>query len=106
MSVLNIKPAEQCNYDMLSLGEIMLRLDPGEGASGRARVQGLGRRRRIQRRARTAPLLRPEGRRWPARSRTTTWAGCSRISSCRAAWRSVHVQWVTFDGMGRNRVRA
>ena len=29
MSVLNIKPAEQCNYDILSLGEVMLRLDPG-----------------------------------------------------------------------------
>jgi 2-dehydro-3-deoxygluconokinase len=30
MSVLTIKPAEQCNYDILSLGEVMLRLDPGE----------------------------------------------------------------------------
>ena len=29
MSVLNIKPAEQCTYDILSLGEVMLRLDPG-----------------------------------------------------------------------------
>jgi 2-dehydro-3-deoxygluconokinase len=31
MSSLNIKPAGSCKYDMLSLGEIMLRLDPGEG---------------------------------------------------------------------------
>jgi 2-dehydro-3-deoxygluconokinase len=30
MSVLSIKPAEQCKYDILSLGEVMLRLDPGE----------------------------------------------------------------------------
>ncbi len=29
MSVLNIKPAEQCKYDVLALGEVMLRLDPG-----------------------------------------------------------------------------
>lgn len=31
MSALNIKPAGSCAYDMLALGEIMLRLDPGEG---------------------------------------------------------------------------
>lgn len=30
MSGLNIKPTEQCKYDILSLGEVMLRLDPGE----------------------------------------------------------------------------
>lgn len=30
MSVLNIKPAESCRYDLISLGEIMLRLDPGD----------------------------------------------------------------------------
>ncbi|MBM3823396.1 MAG: sugar kinase [Verrucomicrobia bacterium] len=31
MPTLNIKPAGSCAYDMLALGEIMLRLDPGEG---------------------------------------------------------------------------
>ena len=31
MSILEIKPAEDCRYDLVSLGEIMLRLDPGEG---------------------------------------------------------------------------
>jgi 2-dehydro-3-deoxygluconokinase len=31
VSILNIKPAGSCKYDLLSLGEIMLRLDPGEG---------------------------------------------------------------------------
>ncbi len=31
MSVLNIKPAADCRYDIVSLGEVMLRLDPGEG---------------------------------------------------------------------------
>jgi 2-dehydro-3-deoxygluconokinase len=29
MPILDIKPAEQCKYDILSLGEVMLRLDPG-----------------------------------------------------------------------------
>src|SRR5699024_10614537 len=28
---LNVKPAEECRYDALSLGEVMLRLDPGDG---------------------------------------------------------------------------
>jgi 2-dehydro-3-deoxygluconokinase len=31
MSKFHIKPAGSCAYDLLSLGEIMLRLDPGEG---------------------------------------------------------------------------
>jgi 2-dehydro-3-deoxygluconokinase len=31
MSVLQVKPADQCSYDCISLGEIMLRLDPGFG---------------------------------------------------------------------------
>ena len=31
MSILNLKPAAQCSYDLVALGEIMLRLDPGEG---------------------------------------------------------------------------
>jgi 2-dehydro-3-deoxygluconokinase len=37
MSTLNIRPAESCQYDCLSLGEIMLRLDPGEGRVRTAR---------------------------------------------------------------------
>ena len=31
MATLQIKPAGSCKFDELSLGEIMLRLDPGEG---------------------------------------------------------------------------
>ncbi|MBP9900778.1 MAG: sugar kinase [Verrucomicrobia bacterium] len=37
MATLNIKPAAACRYDLLSLGEIMLRLDPGEGRIRTAR---------------------------------------------------------------------
>ena len=29
--VLNVKPASDCGFDMIALGEVMLRLDPGEG---------------------------------------------------------------------------
>jgi len=28
---MNIKPADKCKFDLVSLGEVMLRLDPGEG---------------------------------------------------------------------------
>src|SRR2546423_14333110 len=31
MAVLNIKPQSACRWDMVSLGEVMLRLDPGAG---------------------------------------------------------------------------
>ncbi|KPJ76221.1 MAG: sugar kinase [Deltaproteobacteria bacterium SG8_13] len=31
MAVLDIKPAKDCRFDQISLGEIMLRFDPGEG---------------------------------------------------------------------------
>src|SRR6188768_2958753 len=37
MATLNTKPAGSCAYDMLALGEIMLRLDPGEGRIHTAR---------------------------------------------------------------------
>jgi len=38
MPILDIKPAEACRFDMLALGEIMLRLDPGEGRVRTARA--------------------------------------------------------------------
>jgi 2-dehydro-3-deoxygluconokinase len=34
---LEIRPAEECRYDLVSLGEVMLRLDPGEGRVRTAR---------------------------------------------------------------------
>jgi len=37
MSLLKIKPAGSCQYDLIALGEIMLRLDPGEGRVRTAR---------------------------------------------------------------------
>jgi len=35
---LSIRPASQCRYDAVSLGEVMLRLDPGEGRIRTART--------------------------------------------------------------------
>src|SRR6185503_4775144 len=37
MPTLNVKPAGSCGFDMIALGEIMLRLDPGEGRIRTAR---------------------------------------------------------------------
>src|SRR5512141_3324469 len=37
MPALNIKPAGSCKYDLVALGEIMLRPDPGEGRVRTAR---------------------------------------------------------------------
>ncbi|MBE0545233.1 MAG: sugar kinase [Verrucomicrobia bacterium] len=37
MATLQIKPANQCAFDLIALGEIMLRLDPGEGRIRTAR---------------------------------------------------------------------
>ena len=34
---LNLRPREECRFDAVSLGEIMLRLDPGEGRIRTAR---------------------------------------------------------------------
>lgn len=31
MSVLDLRPAAECRWDLVSLGEVMLRLDPGDG---------------------------------------------------------------------------
>src|SRR5580765_904694 len=37
MTTLTLRPADECAYDMVSLGEVMLRLDPGEGRIRTAR---------------------------------------------------------------------
>jgi 2-dehydro-3-deoxygluconokinase len=34
---LTLRPQSECKYDLISLGEIMLRLDPGEGRIRTAR---------------------------------------------------------------------
>lgn len=37
MATLQIKPVDKCRFDMIALGEVMLRLDPGEGRVRTAR---------------------------------------------------------------------
>jgi 2-dehydro-3-deoxygluconokinase len=38
MADLKIKPAEKCRYDAVSLGEVMMRIDPGDVPTARARA--------------------------------------------------------------------
>ena len=58
--MIETRPAEECEFDIVALGEVMLRLDPGEG------------------RIRTARRSRP-GR---AAASTTSPAACARSSGC------------------------
>ena len=41
MSILPIRPTEDCQYDLVSLGEVMLRFDPGEARIHTARSFGV-----------------------------------------------------------------
>ncbi len=69
---LKIKSKQECRWDMLALGEIMLRFDPGDKRIWTTRIfRGLRRRRRIQRRAWSEALLRPRyGRRHRVRGQS------------------------------------
>ncbi len=101
---MKIKPAEDCQFDILSLGEVMLRLDPGDG------------------RVRTARTLKV----WEGGGEYNVARGLRRCFGMRAALASAFannevgrlledlilaggvdmsfVNWIDFDGVGR-RVR-
>src|SRR5512137_1312538 len=101
MSSLSVKPSETCKYDILSLGEIMLRLDPGEGRIHTTR----------------------EFRAWEGGGEYNVARGLRRCFGLRAAVVTAfadnpigrlledlmlqggvdtsHVKWVKFDGVGR-----
>jgi 2-dehydro-3-deoxygluconokinase len=49
MAELSIRPASASRFDAVSLGEVMLRLDPGAGRIRSARTLRLGGRRGVQR---------------------------------------------------------
>jgi len=101
MSVLNIKPAEQCDFDILSLGEVMLRLDPGaeriwttrtfkvwEGGGEYNVARGLRRCFGLRAALVSAIVDNPVGR----LLEDLLLQGGVDIS---------HVQWTKFDGIGR-----
>jgi len=101
MALLNIKSTEQCQYDILSLGEVMLRLDPGNGRISTARsfnvyegggeynvARGLRRCFGLRAALVTAIVDNPVGR----LLEDLLLQGGVDIS---------HVQWMKFDGIGR-----
>jgi 2-dehydro-3-deoxygluconokinase len=101
MSTLDIKPADQCKYDILSLGEVMLRLDPGkeriwttrtfrvwEGGGEYNVARGLRRCFGLRAALVTAIVDNPVGR----LLEDLLLQGGVDLS---------HVQWVKFDGIGR-----
>ena len=62
--VPTLRPSDECRCDLVALGEVMLRLDPGDGRIATTAkfdvCEGGG---RVQRRARAEALLRPARRR-------------------------------------------
>ena len=99
---LAIKPPESCRYDILSLGEVMLRLDPGEGRISRTRnfsvcegggeynvARGLRRCFGLRAAIATAIVDNPVGR----LLEDLILQGGVDMS---------HVKWAAFDGVGRS----
>ena len=78
MSGLAIRPKQECRYDLVALGEVMLRLDPGEGRIATTRSfkvwEGGGEYNVARGLRRASGCGPPSSPRW----RTTRWAGWSR----------------------------
>jgi 2-dehydro-3-deoxygluconokinase len=100
-SRLSIRPIEQCRWDILALGEVMLRLDPGEGRIATARhfacwegggeynvARGLARCFGLRASIATALADNPVGRLVEDLIRQ---GGVDQS----------HVRWFPFDGVGR-----
>src|SRR5260370_4081451 len=98
---LTLKPKENCRWDCVSLGEVMLRLDPGDDRVATARsfrvwegggeynvARGLKRCFGLETAVVTALVDNPLGR----LAQDLIYQGCVDQS---------HVKWVAFDGVGR-----
>src|SRR5438876_10176928 len=101
MASLELKPKDQCRWDLVALGEVMLRLDPGEGRVSTTRTfhawegggeynvaRGLKRCFGVETAIVTALADNPVGR----LVQDLIYQGGVDQS---------HVKWVTFDGVGR-----
>lgn len=98
---LNIRPAESCRWDLVSLGEVMLRLDPGDGRVATTRefrawegggeynvARGLRRCFQLRTAVVTALADNPVGR----LVEDLMLQGGVDLS---------HLQWIPYDGVGR-----
>ena len=99
---MNIKPKSECRWDMVSLGEVMLRLDPGEGRIHTTRsfqvwegggeynvARGLKRCFRLDTAIVTALADNPVGR-------------LVEDLIYQGGVDSSHIRWVKYDGVGRD----
>lgn len=102
MSTLSIRPAGSCRWDIVALGEVMLRLDPGEGRIATTRhftawegggeynvARGLARCFGMRSAVVTALVDNPVGRLLEDFIR-------------QGAVDHSHVAWIPFDGVGRS----
>lgn len=102
MSILNTKPKENCRYDLISLGEVMLRLDPGdsrihttrsfrawEGGGEYNAARGLRRCFGLQTAVITALADNPVGR-------------LIEDLILQGGVDSSFIKWIPYDGIGRN----
>lgn len=101
MTDLTLRPAEECRYDLVSLGEVMLRLDPGEGRVRAARsftvwegggeynvARGLSRCFGMRTSVVTALADNPVGR-------------LLEDFILQGGVDTAHLRWVPYDGIGR-----
>ena len=102
--ILKIRPAGETQWDCAAFGEVMLRLDPGEGASHGARSSRSGKAaaNTMWRAACAASVAAPPS---SPRSRTTTWAGWLEDLIFQGGVDTEHIKWVPFDGIGRSHAR-
>ncbi|HEY5481414.1 MAG TPA: sugar kinase, partial [Verrucomicrobiae bacterium] len=101
MGRLNIKPDGSCKYDLVALGEIMLRLDPGEGRVRTAREfkvwEGGG----------EYNVARAMKKCWGKRSSVVTALPKNDLGwlvedfICQGGVDTSHIIWREFDGIGR-----
>ena len=102
MTVPALRPAEECRYDLVALGEVMLRLDPGEGRIATARrftafegggeynvARGLRRCFGLRTGIVTALADNPVGR-------------LIEDLMLQGGVEQTHVDWVPYDGVGRH----
>jgi 2-dehydro-3-deoxygluconokinase len=101
MSPLKIKPADECRWDAVSLGEVMLRLDPGDGRIHTTRsfqvwegggeynvTRGLKRCFDLRTAVVTSLADNPVGR-------------LVQDLICQGGVDQSHLRWVKYDGVGR-----
>ncbi|MEJ2247196.1 MAG: sugar kinase, partial [Acidobacteriota bacterium] len=102
MSILNIKPIDACRYDLVSLGEVMLRFDPGEGRIHTTRLF------RVWEGGGEYNVARGLRRCFGLRTAVVTALADNAVGRLvedfilQGGVDSSHIKWVPYDGIGRS----